>query len=66
MLRLETAVRCATCGQVILFEVSVQAVVTGSFSFDCPNGHTTCNLAGGVEVVDLARYDRSQLRKVVL
>jgi hypothetical protein len=66
VLKLETAVRCATCGQVVIFEVSVQAAVTKSFSFDCPNGHTAHNPAGRVEVVDLKGYDRSLITKVVL
>jgi hypothetical protein len=66
VLNLETAVKCATCGQVVIFEVSVQAAVTKSFSFECPNGHSAHDLAGGVEVVDLKGYDRSQLTKVVL
>ena len=66
MLKLETAVKCATCGQVVIFEVSVRSAVTRSFSLDCPNGHTAHNAAGRVEVVDLKGYDRSQLRKVVL
>jgi hypothetical protein len=66
VLRLETGVKCATCGQVVIFEVSVQAAVTKSFSFDCPKGHTAHDPAGGVEVVDLKGYDRSQLTKVTL
>jgi hypothetical protein len=66
VLKLETAVKCATCGQVVIFEVSVQAAVTKSFSLDCPNGHTAHNPAGGVEVVDLRGYDRSHLAKVAL
>jgi hypothetical protein len=66
VVKLETAVKCATCGRVVIFEVSVQAAVTKSFSFDCPNGHTAHDPAGGVEVVDLNGYDRSQLTKVAL
>jgi hypothetical protein len=66
VLKLEAAVRCATCGQVVLFEVSVQAAVTKSFSFDCPNGHTARDPAGALEIVDLKGYDRSRLAKVVL
>jgi hypothetical protein len=66
MVRLEQAIRCATCGQVALFEFDVPTVGAMSSSFDCPKGHSALNPAGGVEVVDLKDYEKSRLAKVIL
>jgi hypothetical protein len=66
MVRLEQAIRCAACGQVTLFEFDVPMVGAMSSSFDCPKSHSALNPAGGVEVVDLEDYEKSELAKVVL
>jgi len=57
-------VKCAQCGEVTIFEIVAPAQGKKSFSLDCPNGHPATNAAGGAEVVDLAKYDQSKLRRV--
>ena len=59
-------IKCATCGEVTIFEIIAPVMGSKTFQLLCPNGHPATNAAGGAEVVDLKDYDVRTLKTVVV
>jgi hypothetical protein len=67
MTKARAPIKCATCGDVTIFEISAPPPgASKEFQFLCPNGHPATNEAGGAEVVDLKDYDARTLKTVAV